>query len=218
MRQRDHQKLIQGLVNVRNKPRCWGSGFLVGGDYIFTAAHCLPRCPDTVACFPGDDLVQVSLRGHKSGTVPKSKATALIAFADPCNDLAILAEWGSGGELMNFDDQGKRWRAFSELTGGLHSLQLRLEDLKPEVPIRCHVFTSGQKWKSGLARIYSPVAPMVVLDFGVPGGTSGSPVVDDAGNVFGVISSSGGSAANSDSMAAYLPNVMPRGFWKRLTR
>jgi hypothetical protein len=209
MRSSARAQTLQGLVRVRHAPRCYGTGFLVQGEYIVTAAHCLPRWP-AHGRFPGDDWVSVPIAAREGG----QRAVALIAFIDPVSDLAILADHGSGGELLAVDDRGKALDAFENLLRGVRSLPLRLDDFPPGEAVRVHVYTSSKRWAVGKATLYHERATSLFAEFpsGLPGGTSGAPVIDDRGRVVGVASSS--SDGDGSTQVVYLANALP-GWMRR---
>jgi hypothetical protein len=108
--------------------------------------------------------------------------------------------------------EGPRRDEFEALTGALRSLPLRSSHLVADVPTRAHVYTSDKEWLTGLATLhrgYRDATQLAIKGVDVPGGTSGAPVFDDAGNVFGVVSADG-----DGTLMVYLPNAMPSWMWQ----
>ena len=198
------RRVLASLVKVVREPGNFCTGFLVDG-YIVTAAHCLPR-------YPGIDApVFVPIMGHKRGPAAGLKAMAMSIFADAASDIAILS--------CHDDHYG----SFHHMMAQLRELHLAPRSaMRVDVPMSAHVYTSRGKWVAGHAAIYGPSTTYVSFSRDIPGGTSGSPLVDRFGRVFGVCSlaarinaclrTSGHIYIYYGSKFAFLPNVLPGWF------
>jgi S1-C subfamily serine protease len=207
MRKAIRDRSLKGLVDVYHTPRSPSTGFLVGGDYAVTAAHCLPCLPKQLTGFLRGDVCPVKVRARST----KAKFDLDIMFADPCSDLAVLSY--TGEELLPYLD-------FAE---GLEPLPLCLDELPLQKPVPAHIFTNKGKWISGKATLCSHVSAWLSGEFteAIPGGTSGSPVFDDKGRVLGVVSSasmilSGNKRIPIGGHFVYLANALPRWLTRKI--
>jgi len=155
--------------------------------------------------------VFVPIMGHKRGPAAGLKAMAMSIFADAASDIAILS--------CHDDHYG----SFHHMMAQLRELHLAPRSaMRVDVPMSAHVYTSRGKWVAGHAAIYGPSTTYVSFSRDIPGGTSGSPLVDRFGRVFGVCSlaarinaclrTSGHIYIYYGSKFAFLPNVLPGWF------
>jgi hypothetical protein len=188
-----------------------GRGFVVG-EYVITAAHCLPRLPPPMTfSFPEERTYQ-NLLG-RLGEEPTVWAT--LAFVDPVSDLAILCEPDS----QSFIDQND---AYCELLESADSFAIADIEADKEVPAR--VLSLDGEWiaavvcrYSGLLRINGPLQLKEPI---TKGGMSGSPILDNSGNAIGVVCSGAedhepaaeGRATENWSAQCRLMRSLPRWF------
>jgi hypothetical protein len=159
------------------------------------------KCYDPLKCYAGDDPDFINLR---SAVNRRKRAKALVNFVDPCADLAVLGADGSGAELRDMD-----LKAFEELQALTESLKpLALPKHLPAEgePLPVWVNTIRGKWLSGQVKMFFEHCTSFMVDFSgpIPGGTSGSPVLDSSGAVVGVLNTVGALAS-----FVFLPATLP---------
>jgi hypothetical protein len=211
---------LRALVEVNGSPgRGWGTGFVLHDRLIVTAARCLPRFPDPTKDHTGDGLGGVKLRSLVN---PQLKATALVAFADPVADIAILADYESRNEPANRADAPVQ-REFNALIDSVPSpLELCFAKLPTyfsspngsvvrwqPMPYRVHVYTANKRWVSGVVQDCWPDAVTLQARWSdeTPGETSGAPIFNDGGLVIGVFHA--GQRNKRYGAFACVPNCLP---------
>jgi hypothetical protein len=160
-----------------------GQGVLVPGGFILTAAHCVNwSCQGEMVL--GDYFVEPI----KVASGEVLKVGPLVV--EPVNDIAIL------GELDNqaFYHEANAFEEFCENTVPIPICcdEFCPADLLRErpKPFRAHIRTHKRKWITAKATQYVRKATTLwlALESAIEGGTSGGPVVNDRGELLGVIS------------------------------
>lgn len=83
------QEAARSIVRVLYGHRNWGCGFVAAGQYVITAAHCLPRIPADHF----DEVPTTVISWDR-----KDKANLVVIYCDPISDIAVLSnETLSGG-------------------------------------------------------------------------------------------------------------------------
>jgi S1-C subfamily serine protease len=156
-----------------------GRGVLVPGGYILTATHCINW----------DGRGAMTLGEHFPEPVETADGRAFRAWpcaVDTVSDLAALEP---------FDDQvlPDDFMAFVRFSGAVPGVPLLRRTPAREKPHPVHVWTQEHEWITGrVIRDDPPGLPdgriWLEADSPIKGGTSGSPVVDEAGLLVGVVS------------------------------
>jgi S1-C subfamily serine protease len=178
-----------------------GQGVLVRGGYVLTAAHCV-KWTGTGGMALGDYFIEPfeTSDGHK--------LQASVHAAEPVADIAVLGPP---------DDQAmpKEYVAFGRYVETTNAVSLRTHAPEIDKPIPAWVFAHTGEWISGRAVNYGFPGGVIWLltDSYIEGGASGSPVVDEAGHLIGLISHSGERLEHDGSYSGQMP--MP---WLALPR
>jgi len=184
-----------------------GRGFVVG-DFVITAAHCLPHLPLCLTFSDTEDRTYQKLLG-RLGEEPT--VWAEVVFVDPVSDLAILCEPDSQ-ELSDQKD------AYCELLETADSFAIADIEADKEVPAK--VLSLGGEWMAVACRYSGPFRynhPLLLKEPITKGGMSGSPILDNSGNAIGVVCSGFGddapaTEAGNWSINCRLMRSLPRWF------
>lgn len=159
-----------------------GRGVLVTNGFILTASHLIDY--DLIdKLFLGEPYIE------EIKTVMGSFRVALLAV-EPASDIAVL------GCLDNqtFYEEAEQYENFCENTPAIN-LCMKYINRKPynELEFNAYVYTHEGKWITVKAGFYGRPTGRLWADFSEPikGGTSGSPIVTQDGELLGVVSSSG---------------------------
>jgi len=207
----DTKKAEMSLVWIfhdEGKPQ--GVGCLMG-EYVLTAAHCIPRAPDAMQ--PGEDFLMVEVAPLHN---PEQRMGLFVVGYEPCVDVALLSTSTlSGTEIPSHEHRQHFTALCLKIEEAGAQLVPDLSDLAPTEETRVHFLNHRGQWAGGRLDVISPDAPRpsVYLDTpgSVSGGTSGTPVFSESGKVLGVISDSQstGEAAAHSATIAYLKNTLP---------
>ena len=183
----DSDGAVDSLVHVIHGGKVQAMGFrFLDDDLIVTACHCLPRRRGKVVLpnpdDPGRDRLLVRLRRWQG----EEEALALIRSANPCSDLAILANHTASGAGIEPGRQDQLWTLLETRVPARMSV-VSTVSADPGVGHPVYIFTHRGAWVQGEARRSS-----IRLNQGsaIESGTSGAPVFDSRGRVLGVISTS----------------------------
>jgi hypothetical protein len=181
-----------------------GQGVLVSGGIVLTAAHCIGWSAER-GMAPGDRrLVTIEPR---YGTRLRLSVLAL----EPVADVAALG--APDGQV--FPDDAEAFEAFCYMT---RPVTVRTADVGSEDgPTRVHVLTHHGAWIEGTAARYGEpdtVSVCVKAQSKIEGGTSGGPILDEAGHLVGVVS--WGSEDALDGMMPRPHLALPVWVWGRI--
>lgn len=180
------------ILSPRGKP--WGVGVRLRGGLVATACHCLPRLPD--ARKPGLDYGEVRLQTWDGDRT----VFGLLAFADPCSDLALVSGSTAEGDLDG--DRLGEWEAFSLASG---AARVSVTPLRPAAPVPVHLYThEGTRLDGSAKGRFIQLADSTAR---VRGGTSGTPVFDSMRRVVGIVST--GNNEQADAMMHLVADCLP---------
>jgi S1-C subfamily serine protease len=163
-----------------------GQGVLVPGGYILTAAHCI-EWSGTGGMALGDHFLEpVETRDGRT-------FRALVCAAEPVADIAVLCP-------PDNQERPEDSEAFDLFAAEVESVRLypNAVQLDEEIPVL--VLTHKGGWIKGTVRRYGPPGDLpnggawVLAASKFEAGTSGGPVVDQAGRLLGLVSHSTSSA------------------------
>jgi V8-like Glu-specific endopeptidase len=196
----------RGLVIISSRGVGLASGFYIGNGFLITNCHCLPRTPDPRE---QDDMVVVTV---KTLATRSKSAKAAAIYADPCGDIAVLGPL----DEQAFSHEADKYRTLIEK---LPPVKINVRALSRLTKFRVHVRSVKGKWLSGQAFVagYEGRTLTVQLEdkkARIPGGTSGSPVVNDDGLAVGVLKI--GAETSAEYSALALPDYLPMWLLDRI--
>ena len=158
-------------------PKDGGQGVLVNdsvdGRLIVTAAHCIGQVLNDEMMF-GDlypQTVQINER----------ECTVRPLAVEPVADIAIM---GVLGDQSSQDEE----EAFLTFCAGIEPVPVCQNALEfgDEFPV--HIYTHKAQWITGNASYYGGPSLRVAFDAEIEGGTSGGPIINDSGELVGIVS------------------------------
>jgi hypothetical protein len=203
----DRRVAKECLVRVMTDPGAWAMGFVTSGNYIITAAHCIPRALDDRLARDDGAVVKVRRLQERGGIL------ALITGVERCLDVAILSSSSASGT----DLEGKLWEDYQRLMGNSEHAPLNLDEPDYGRTFDVHIYTHEGIWVSGSTAIHNPAQTGLSVRLKhasdrIRGGTSGSPAFDKKGRVVGIVSMSQENEADAHlvRLATTLPGWMLR--------
>jgi len=175
----------KATVTIR-KGEDHGRGVLVNGNLILTAAHCLDCSCDGSMVMSEDLPVEIK-------TCDGAKLLVNKIAVEPCGDIAALGS----PDYQSFYEESERFEEFCERTTPLSlfdgfATELNLDkppqQLIRELQFPVHLYTHENKWLSGTGASFPPSYRRIKFDLLTKGGTSGSPIVNDLGELVGIVS------------------------------
>jgi S1-C subfamily serine protease len=163
-----------------------GRGFLVHGGYILTAAPCIPWSNEGLMALDVPFLVKII-------TADGSQLVGQILAVEPVADIAVI---GSPDSQTFYEASN----AFDDFAESSERLILCDDEFPFGKSFPVHVFTHCGKWLSGEAVRWGGENESTVCietDPGITSGTSGSAIVNDCGEVVGVVSNSSNSTTET---------------------
>ena len=191
-----------------------GQGVLVNdsvdGRLIVTAAHCIARQLDVEEVVQGDLFPQTVQINDREFTVRP-------LTVEPFADIAIMGALDD----QEFPDKAT---AFLTFRTDIEPVPICQKDLEfgDEFPV--HIYTHKAQWITGTASYYGGARLHIEADEQLEGGTSGGPIINDSGELVGVVSTAsfiedGGydkSVVSSPYPSLALPVWVCRRIWRRL--
>lgn len=170
------------LRGYPSDPETRGQAVLVRNGYFMTAAHCLEYNLTGELALNEHILYEIE-------TAQGKKLKAAPAIIEPCSDIAVLCEPDGQVFFQESDD----YLDFCDQVKPIPLYRRRLLNFPAE--FRIHIYSHEKVWITGKATIYHDHQPRIAIDAheNVKGGTSGGPIINDAGELVGIVSTSGGS-------------------------
>lgn len=201
-------------------PQRRGQGVYVGNGYIITAAHCLKYDNNT-----GIRIVMEEQVLYKVETAQGERFYVAPLVIESCSDIAVLGALDGQiypPEMVEpfeaFCDRTKpvplcRRRLFNfqlgmkterRLIPAVRSRTAAMMKFQPE-EFRVHIRSHKKTWITGKVTVFwnRQSKGWVKADNDIEGGTSGGPIINDAGELVGVVSTS--SDGNSETKEGSFP-------------
>ena len=202
----DTQEATQPIVRVMHDQERFGCGFVVADQYVITAAYCLPQIPISNR----SDDVLTTIRSWDGS----DETNLAVIYCDIFSDIAILAWETFYGDELGGDGLDRRLVLLRVGSADI-DLSFPLEMLQP-----FYVRTHEGVWLSGLTEpcgFDKPCFDAVIDEGDIPGGTSGSPVFNQKGEVIGLVSSRGEWGGTQFSVTCpWLAGALPRWYIREL--
>ena len=152
-----------------------GQGILVKNKMILTASHCVSY----------DLSGRMALGGYYSERLETNSGycIAVPIFIEPVSDIAVLGPVDDQ-ELFN------EYKLFNDFCSITTPVKICREKLEVGKKFRIFIFTHKKEWITGSAKLVLPDCPMlwIEVDEQIKGGTSGSAVVNEDGQIVGIVS------------------------------
>jgi len=158
----------------KNDEKSFGRGVVVPGEYILTAGHC-------VAYNLEGSMVLGDYYWEKIKTEDQELLASPVAV-EPLIDIAAL------GEPDGQDENGIDFMCWYE---EMEPVPVCFDRYDRNSEFVVYIFNHKKEWIKGMAEVFDPNGKFLWIKFEKPikGGTSGSPVVNERGELVGIISS-----------------------------
>lgn len=176
-------------------PQRGGQGVLAGDGCIITAAHCLDYDQDTGMRIALEDHLHYEIE-----TAAGEKMQVAPLVIEAASDIAVL------GALDGQIYPPEMIEPFETFAGRTKSVRLcRKRFIRPPTEFRSHIQfgvhirTHKEAWITGKATVFRDRSSTIFIDAdeSIESGTSGGPVINDEGELVGVVSIAGGSGGVS---------------------
>lgn len=199
-------EVAQATVKLTQKG---GQGILVENEMIITAAHCLEfDCKGGIVL--GENIVAVGNTQYEIETAKGDKLKVAPMAIEPVNDIAVL------GSLDYQTDDAEDFIVYCERTRTIPLYCRPLEDFPTE--FRVHIYTHKKSWIRGKAIISGIHNPMmrIISDKNIEGGTSGGPIINDSGELIGIVSNTVVCHGGEEVLSPVLQWALPIWIYHRL--
>ena len=156
-----------------------GQGVLVPGNFILTVTHCID-VTYTGGAVLGDHLLEKAQAGRVN-------LLLRVCAAEPCCDIAVLEE----PDNQVFFDESDIFDEFCEKT---EPVPVCMAKLKAGEQYEVHIYTHKHEWMQGTGQVFGRAPRRMlhtVFPKSVESGTSGSPIVNQDGELVALLSNGG---------------------------
>jgi Trypsin-like peptidase domain len=161
-----------------------GRGVLVPGNLVLTAAHCVTYSIEG----------EMALGDHFFDELetPQGRVKVTPLAVEPVADIAVLG-------ALDAQEFWQEWEAFDTWCAHTPPVPLCVQAMPLREPFPVYVYTHRDQWLEARATVVRDEVASVWLDVAghIEGGTSGSPVVTEHGEVVGIISITGSGPAET---------------------
>jgi hypothetical protein len=173
MNEKEKLRIERATVTITKKG---GLGVLVGGGLIITAAHCID-----FNCEGGMVLGDYYLEEFETSEGEKYRVRPLIV--ESVCDIAVL------GSLNDQEFTEESWR-FYEFCEKTEAVLICFNELKIGEKTPLWIFNQDWRFISGYGSIFGGNSPMlwVNADELILGGSSGGPIINNRGELVGIVS------------------------------
>jgi len=166
-----------------------GRGVLVCNHLVLTAAHCIKWDCD------GYMALEAYFEKIKTG---KIEFTAQILAVEPVSDIAVLGPPDTQRLPREYD-------LFQESCNNIKPVPVYMRNDLPET-FRVHIYTHKAKWITGQAKYQKPWNSIYIeTDEQVENGDSGGPIINDSGEIVGIVSSMNEKYDNQSKCNGFAP-------------
>ena len=131
---------------------------------------------------------------------------------EPVKDIAVLG-------LPVHDEYEEEQIAFEEFCDDTNPVPLCRSDFEFGETFPVHIYTHKGRWVTGDAKSFGGVSLSVVADEQIEGGTSGGPIINDSGELVGIVSwftETGEGLPKSQGSAPYPALALPVWICRRI--
>ncbi|MCF8051592.1 MAG: serine protease [Desulfobacterales bacterium] len=178
----------KAVVKVAKKQ---GQGILVDNCCVITAAHCISWDTDGGMAMGDFYIEEIEMMGRNF----KLRPIAVEAVAD----IAVLGPLDSQAAYEEVED-------FCEACRKITPVKICTAEFEPHKDFKAYVFTHDKGWIQATAHHYLSVYPTlwITTEKQIDGGTSGGPVVNEKGELLGVVSFN---SINIDECTGQIPRA-----------
>jgi CBS domain-containing protein len=181
-------RIKNATVRMRGPTGKEGQGVYIGEGMILTAVHCVKCLEDWN---PKGGMAMGDRYFEPLKTMAGKELIGSVAFADPFSDVAVLTDTGNAND---------KWlKAFEDFCDNTEPVPLCSDDFLKEYAgartddggfreFQIHVFTHENEFTTDKASICHPTAKYIWSKIRIKGGTSGGPIVNDNGELVGIVS------------------------------
>jgi hypothetical protein len=208
------------LATVKIK-KTGGQGILVKNNFIITAAHCINWATDGSMVYGDTNYYYIEDIKTADGRDLKVCPIAV----EPVTDIAILGpldEQEQSEDFFAFENFCETTKPAVLSRNPCGANKAKIIENAPDFIIyefSIHIYTHERTWISGKAKVYNDLPKMgIKTDSNIKGGTSGGPIMNDFGELVGIVSYSGGvRGVSKEGSAPLLRRALPIWIYKNMT-
>ncbi len=188
-------RAVNATVRIVTSDRGNGQGVLVPGGLILTAAHCVDWDHEGAMVLREDLTQEIK--------TAKDKALVVAPYAvEPVRDIAVFG----APDIQLFWDQYQAFDEFCEST-----IPVPVFSAAPDKPFDIYIWSHEGYWINALATPTDIPGELRFekADRPINGGTSGGPIVNDKGELVGIVSNAGGNVVPGDGSVRCFDGTFP---------